>query len=163
MIRRTSRQLGNILIMQLPILISVLTVAFAGSYGPGILPVKPGQCPSDEGRAFPCVCLPGPSECSNDYDCAYGLKCCPYGCSCLSYCVRPVFGPGPQPGPRPGPQQDVCSQPQVVGPCAAAFRNWWYNRFTNRCEVFIYGGCQGNENNFVTEAECLGRCRRNRY
>ncbi|XP_056003342.1 BPTI/Kunitz domain-containing protein-like isoform X2 [Ostrea edulis] len=186
--------------MQLPILFSVLTVAFAGSYGPG---EKPGQCPSEEGRAFPCVCLPGPSQCSNDYDCDYGLKCCSYGCSCQSYCVRPVFGPGPQPGPIPVPQPgtcfyngrsynpgesfpavdgcnncicfldgsincsgfpcDVCTQPKVVGPCYAAFRRWWYNQFTNRCERFIYGGCQGNENNFQTEADCRRRCRRNKY
>ena len=57
--------------------------------------------------------------------------------------------------------KDVCSQPKVVGPCRAAFRRFWYNRRTNQCERFIYGGCRGNENNFETLQECQTRCQRN--
>lgn len=57
--------------------------------------------------------------------------------------------------------KDVCSQPKVVGPCRAAFRRFWYNRRTNQCERFIYGGCRGNENNFETIQECQRRCQRN--
>nr|XP_034320544.1 BPTI/Kunitz domain-containing protein-like [Crassostrea gigas] len=58
---------------------------------------------------------------------------------------------------------DVCSQPQVTGPCYAYFPRWWYNRATNDCELFIYGGCQGNENNFETRHACLQRCSRKKY
>nr|XP_022311783.1 eppin-like isoform X4 [Crassostrea virginica] len=61
------------------------------------------------------------------------------------------------------PIKDVCSQPKVVGPCRAAFRRFWYNRRTNQCERFIYGGCRGNENNFETLQECQTRCQRNTY
>ncbi|XP_056003662.1 papilin-like [Ostrea edulis] len=61
------------------------------------------------------------------------------------------------------PVLDVCSQPQVTGPCRASVRRWWYNSKTNRCEKFTYGGCQGNENNFETRWACRGRCQRNSF
>lgn len=56
----------------------------------------------------------------------------------------------------------VCSRPRDTGPCYAAFQRWWYNKATNDCQPFIYGGCQGNENNFETRQACLQRCRRRR-
>ena len=46
----------------------------------------------------------------------------------------------------------------VVGPCKAAMKRWFYNLKTGQCEQFIYGGCQGNENNFETEKECVTTC-----
>uniref|UniRef100_A0A8C7WRZ5 BPTI/Kunitz inhibitor domain-containing protein n=1 Tax=Oryzias sinensis TaxID=183150 RepID=A0A8C7WRZ5_9TELE len=36
---------------------------------------------------------------------------------------------------------------------------YFYNFKKGRCEIFIYGGCGGNQNNFKTEQECLRRCR----
>lgn len=54
----------------------------------------------------------------------------------------------------------VCSQPKVTGPCEAAIRRFWYNKKTNKCEQFIYGGCQGNKNNFETKRACQNRCQR---
>ena len=27
-----------------------------------------------------------------------------------------------------------------------------------RCKIFIYGGCKGNRNNFLSETQCLQRC-----
>ena len=27
-----------------------------------------------------------------------------------------------------------------------------------RCKLFVYGGCKGNQNNFVSEISCLTRC-----
>ncbi|XP_062598219.1 papilin-like [Saccostrea cucullata] len=59
--------------------------------------------------------------------------------------------------------QDICSLPKVVGRCRAAFRRWWFNTRTNRCERFIYGGCRGNENNFESRRECERRCRNRAY
>ena len=35
---------------------------------------------------------------------------------------------------------------------------WGYNSVTKRCENFIYGGCQGNENRFLTEEACQQNC-----
>lgn len=42
----------------------------------------------------------------------------------------------------------VCEQPKIVGPCEAEFPRYYFNRQTEKCEKFTYGGCQGNENNF---------------
>jgi hypothetical protein len=27
-----------------------------------------------------------------------------------------------------------------------------------RCKLFVYGGCKGNQNNFLSELECVRRC-----
>ena len=54
--------------------------------------------------------------------------------------------------------RDVCFQPQVVGPCEALAYRYWYNSRTMRCELFEFGGCGGNENNFETLQECQRRC-----
>lgn len=53
---------------------------------------------------------------------------------------------------------NVCSLPKVVGPCLAYFRRWWYNKETKTCSRFIYGGCQGNNNNFQSESVCKIIC-----
>ncbi len=29
---------------------------------------------------------------------------------------------------------------------------------TSQCEVFVYGGCEGNGNNYPTLAECIQNC-----
>ncbi|CAN8000420.1 unnamed protein product, partial [Ixodes hexagonus] len=35
---------------------------------------------------------------------------------------------------------------------------FFYNQYTEDCEVFTYSGCGGNENNFKTMHECKKRC-----
>jgi len=47
-----------------------------------------------------------------------------------------------------------CSMPAEAGPCRAAFPRWYWNASSKKCENFIYGGCEGNANNFGTEREC---------
>ena len=54
---------------------------------------------------------------------------------------------------------EVCSLSPEVGPCRAAFRRYFYNSTSDQCEQFIYGGCQGNDNNFETVEECEAKCR----
>ncbi|KAL5008286.1 hypothetical protein ScPMuIL_013867 [Solemya velum] len=51
-----------------------------------------------------------------------------------------------------------CQQPRKVGPCRAHTERWYYNSQDAICETFIYGGCQGNDNNFVTRDECERQC-----
>ncbi|GFR63091.1 Kunitz-type protease inhibitor 2 [Elysia marginata] len=53
-----------------------------------------------------------------------------------------------------------CYLPPVVGlfGCKAYFPRYFYNSTSGECQFFIYGGCQGTENNFGTEDDCLSAC-----
>ena len=37
----------------------------------------------------------------------------------------------------------LCKLEPETGPCRAAFRQYYYNYSTGKCEIFTYGGCQG--------------------
>ncbi|KAH7973024.1 hypothetical protein HPB52_020573 [Rhipicephalus sanguineus] len=52
----------------------------------------------------------------------------------------------------------VCELPKKVGPCRAHVPRYYYNTTTDTCEKFVYGGCQGNANNFETLKQCETRC-----
>ncbi|KAI5613449.1 tissue factor pathway inhibitor isoform 1 precursor, partial [Silurus asotus] len=51
-----------------------------------------------------------------------------------------------------------CALKKDEGPCKALIDRFYYNIETQRCELFEYGGCQGNENNFETEEQCEVMC-----
>lgn len=51
-----------------------------------------------------------------------------------------------------------CMEPPSVGPCKAAFPRWYYNKSKKKCQEFLYGGCDGNANNFNTKAACKDLC-----
>ncbi|XP_059187597.1 kunitz-type protease inhibitor 2 [Centropristis striata] len=51
-----------------------------------------------------------------------------------------------------------CRAEPEVGPCRASFQHWFYNHSTGSCQSFIYGGCQGNKNNYATQEECSATC-----
>nr|XP_060639675.1 kunitz-type protease inhibitor 2 isoform X1 [Anolis sagrei ordinatus] len=51
-----------------------------------------------------------------------------------------------------------CHLPKVVGRCRASFPRWWYNATSQTCQRFIFGGCKGNDNNFLSEEECQKGC-----
>ncbi|XP_067126055.1 boophilin-H2-like [Centruroides vittatus] len=44
------------------------------------------------------------------------------------------------------------------GPCRASMHRYYYNLSNSKCEVFIYGGCDGNSNNFETLQDCCDFC-----
>ncbi|XP_022381070.1 kunitz-type protease inhibitor 2 isoform X2 [Enhydra lutris kenyoni] len=53
---------------------------------------------------------------------------------------------------------DFCRVPKKVGRCRASFPRWWYNVTEGSCRQFVYGGCDGNKNNYMTEEDCLEKC-----
>ncbi len=55
--------------------------------------------------------------------------------------------------------QSPCKQPgKVVGPCRSQRPRYYFDAVTQTCRIFFFGGCEGNDNNFATVAECIERC-----
>uniref|UniRef100_A0A1A8PZ06 Low density lipoprotein receptor-related protein 11 n=1 Tax=Nothobranchius pienaari TaxID=704102 RepID=A0A1A8PZ06_9TELE len=54
--------------------------------------------------------------------------------------------------------QDPCAAAPVVGPCKGTFPRWYYDHKAGECKHFLYGGCQGNHNNFLQESDCVSEC-----
>uniref|UniRef100_UPI0037E96D6D low-density lipoprotein receptor-related protein 11 isoform X2 n=1 Tax=Semicossyphus pulcher TaxID=241346 RepID=UPI0037E96D6D len=54
--------------------------------------------------------------------------------------------------------QDPCAAAPVVGPCKGNFPRWYYDQTAGACKHFLYGGCQGNHNNFLQESDCVSEC-----
>lgn len=51
-----------------------------------------------------------------------------------------------------------CALKKDEGPCKAMKDRFYFDVDTGRCELFEYGGCQGNANNFETLQECDEMC-----
>ncbi|XP_048415203.1 protein AMBP-like isoform X2 [Stegostoma tigrinum] len=54
---------------------------------------------------------------------------------------------------------ESCQMEPDSGPCFGRFRRFYYNQNLMACQIFVYGGCAGNRNNFETEQSCLQSCR----
>ncbi|KAL3986271.1 Kunitz/Bovine pancreatic trypsin inhibitor domain family protein [Acanthocheilonema viteae] len=54
---------------------------------------------------------------------------------------------------------NICMQDVNVGKCTEAHLRFFYDHRVNTCRLFYYSGCDGNDNNFVTEDECRQRCK----
>jgi len=52
----------------------------------------------------------------------------------------------------------VCSLPHDSGGCERKEFRYFYNSLERRCKLFVYGGCKGNQNNFLSEIDCVRRC-----
>ncbi|XP_011062335.1 PREDICTED: papilin [Acromyrmex echinatior] len=55
-------------------------------------------------------------------------------------------------------EQDICLLPALLGECHNYTQRWYYDSYEQHCRQFYYGGCGGNENNFITEHDCINRC-----
>ena len=53
---------------------------------------------------------------------------------------------------------DPCWQMADTGPCEAAMTRYFYDKSTGKCESFLYGGCEGNINNFESYDACQKAC-----
>lgn len=56
--------------------------------------------------------------------------------------------------------KDACFKAAETGNCQNYEARWYFDTKEERCRQFYYGGCGGNDNNFVSEDACLGRCER---
>ncbi|GFR84156.1 Kunitz-type serine protease inhibitor 87 [Elysia marginata] len=53
---------------------------------------------------------------------------------------------------------DFCGLKFLTGPCKGLFWRYYFNAADGTCKQFMYGGCQGNQNNFRTPEECMKTC-----
>ncbi|KAK7918824.1 hypothetical protein WMY93_010108 [Mugilogobius chulae] len=51
-----------------------------------------------------------------------------------------------------------CGLPSLQGPCKAYEPRWAYSSALLQCHSFIYGGCEGNDNNFESKEACEEMC-----
>ena len=51
-----------------------------------------------------------------------------------------------------------CNLEPETGPCKGLLPRFFFNSTSGFCERFTYGGCGGNDNNFITHLACYGRC-----
>ncbi|XP_057655879.1 papilin isoform X11 [Diorhabda carinulata] len=53
---------------------------------------------------------------------------------------------------------DPCRQKKEPGPCKGTYQRYYFDNDLEECQEFIYGGCKGNRNNFVTLESCKQQC-----
>ncbi|XP_036328516.1 male accessory gland serine protease inhibitor-like isoform X2 [Rhagoletis pomonella] len=61
-------------------------------------------------------------------------------------------------------KDDICGQPPKANgdgliECATYIPSWIYDASRNECLLFVYNGCEGNDNRFGTMEECEQKCR----
>jgi len=55
-------------------------------------------------------------------------------------------------------EADPCLEDKKVGVCKAAIPRFYFDKSSSTCKKFIFGGCRGNGNNFVSEQACAKQC-----
>ena len=87
--------------------------------------------------------------------------------ACRPLPVAPGAGPLPSSPILPPPYFPIspsslpagrCQLPQEPGPCLTYLRRYFYNSERGACELFIYGGCGGNRNRFLSLPQCTTAC-----
>ncbi|KAH8352630.1 hypothetical protein KR084_005414 [Drosophila pseudotakahashii] len=63
-----------------------------------------------------------------------------------------------------GLKDPICGQPAAVEgngiiKCAAYVPRFSYHAESNSCKDFVYGGCGGNDNRFLTLELCESKCK----
>lgn len=57
-----------------------------------------------------------------------------------------------------GNNAEICLLPREDGPCRALIPSYFYDRASQSCQFFYYGGCHGNANNFDNLDACNDAC-----
>ncbi|UYV78374.1 hypothetical protein LAZ67_16001118 [Cordylochernes scorpioides] len=127
-------------------------------------PCLNGEPLPDPGSGAPLKCGPTGSQCPASHQCQLSplgefAVCCPkpreYPKRTPKVVIIFIFRCG-SPWFQPG--RDVCYEPMSAGPCDHFSTRWHYNRHSNQCERFTYGGCGGTPNNFETREQCMATC-----
>lgn len=93
----------------------------------------------------PQLCVFGENSCGPNYWCHLGLvpneyQCCPGAESNLAKCKMPL-------------------SVGIKGASVPPANRWYYDTATLTCKMFKYNGRKGNQNNFITEADCAAACK----
>ncbi|BHF75715.1 serine-type endopeptidase inhibitor activity [Sparganum proliferum] len=51
-----------------------------------------------------------------------------------------------------------CFLPKEVGPCRRNVERFYFDSKSRTCKSFLFGGCHGNGNNFLSIAQCRAFC-----
>ncbi|XP_043838270.1 carboxypeptidase inhibitor SmCI-like [Dromiciops gliroides] len=52
----------------------------------------------------------------------------------------------------------ACLMEKDPGSCKASYTMWYFDPLERKCLKFLYGGCVGNGNRFLTRRKCYQRC-----
>lgn len=55
---------------------------------------------------------------------------------------------------------ELCTYESRKGKCDMHITKFFYNVQTKECEYFVYSGCGGNANNFLSVLECVQKCKK---
>ena len=54
---------------------------------------------------------------------------------------------------------EICKLVADAGKCSNSLMRYFYDPALGDCRQFVYGGCHGNANRFVTYADCETTCK----
>jgi len=54
---------------------------------------------------------------------------------------------------------EICKLAPDAGKCSNSLARYYYDPQLGDCQQFVYGGCHGNANRFLTHADCQTTCR----
>ncbi|XP_065311096.1 uncharacterized protein [Dermacentor albipictus] len=68
--------------------------------------------------------------------------------------------PAPSAKEKPKVDNSACQKDFDSGPCFSSKPMYYYRKESKKCEMFVYGGCGGNDNRFDTLNACEEKCAR---
>ncbi|KAK0400688.1 hypothetical protein QR680_015397 [Steinernema hermaphroditum] len=55
-------------------------------------------------------------------------------------------------------KEETCQQPRDSGDGDSLVPRWYFDSATKTCKRFLYKGIRGNQNNFISSAQCMEEC-----
>ncbi|XP_053489101.1 kunitz-type protease inhibitor 1 isoform X1 [Ictalurus furcatus] len=140
--------------------VSIHTFPSSGRHGPVELPSE--ECGVSCGpEKFICAngcCLDKALECDQAKQCSDGSD--EDQCANMDSKFRRLLDINDSSMKDNAKAASYCTQPPITGPCRNNNAKWYYNPYEMKCIPFNYGGCNGNNNQFDSEQECMDLCRK---